>query len=538
MHAANHLPGAVGLLGDAAHGHRDFDIGVDHRATVRVAPIGSTFEQIERAARIAGNRRERLRKFVAQQRGHLADGRESGAGLQPLLAGARQFFDATLLADIDEGAHPAGLHALCVEQRRLEDQHRKARAVLAHEDRFEAFARWHAAGQTMRLSLLIFVRQFGRPIGRLGHAGGVAMTRLRSSRLPVHGHQFFCAEADHLAEGRVDISEPATEVARAQAGDHRVFHRLAERERLGKFELRLEAPPRVACQQHQHRHQRDRDGSHQRGQQVGEDIGRSAPAVDAQHERDARQVDQLLRSEDARAGATAHADDGETRAIGLGKGDLLAACKRRAEQLGQHVAQAIGRNQITALDRHAQLHQFDATAFGHRHVVARRIGRCHQLAGSRAGQCDIVLLAAACDLVEDAHAVRGFEHGQRHQTRIAPLQPDHLAVLAQQRCCLGWPRCIAWRVLRGQPQRTQALNVALQAGAQISYCVGGVAIERGLGLLDLMAPRQPDHGAQQCKHEHGEQQPQIPALPGVALEARDAHRTLMLRAARHACAPD
>jgi hypothetical protein len=68
-------------------------------------------QQVHGAGGIAGNRGQRLVQFVAHQRGHLADRRQPRRGLQPLLAGARKFLHAALLADVQEGAHPAGLQA-------------------------------------------------------------------------------------------------------------------------------------------------------------------------------------------------------------------------------------------------------------------------------------------------------------------------------------------------------------------------------------------------------------------------------------------
>ncbi|MEJ7686304.1 MAG: hypothetical protein WKG52_04495 [Variovorax sp.] len=127
--------------------------------------------------------------------------------------------------------------------------------------------------------------------------------------------------------------------SRAKPGDDRVFHRLAERERVGKVALGAQAPARVARQQHQHRHQRDRDGGDQRGQQIGEDVRRGAPAVDPQHHGGAGQVDQQLRREDAGAHAARGTDRDEPRAVGLGERDFLAAGQGGGDQLGQRVAQ-------------------------------------------------------------------------------------------------------------------------------------------------------------------------------------------------------
>jgi hypothetical protein len=93
-------------------------------------------------------------------------------------AGARQLLDPALLADVQKRAHPAGLFAPGIDQRRLDDEHRKTRAVLAHEDGFEALARRRVAGQADGLALLVFVGQLGRPVGR-GRAPEQFLRRLK-----------------------------------------------------------------------------------------------------------------------------------------------------------------------------------------------------------------------------------------------------------------------------------------------------------------------------------------------------------------------
>jgi hypothetical protein len=69
-------------------------------------------QQVQRAGGVAGDGGQRLVQLVAQQRGHLAHRGQPRAGLQPLLLLARQLLDAALRADVEHGAHPAGVAAL------------------------------------------------------------------------------------------------------------------------------------------------------------------------------------------------------------------------------------------------------------------------------------------------------------------------------------------------------------------------------------------------------------------------------------------
>jgi hypothetical protein len=91
-------------------------------------------------------------------------------------------------------------------------------------------------------------------------------------------------------------------------------------------------------------------------------------------------------------------------------------------------------------------------------------------------------------------------------------------VLAQQ----GGRGIVPLRAIRARRLRgAQALRVALEAAAQIGNGVGGVAVQLRLHLLDLVPPRQPHHRDQQHRHQHREQQPQEPALPQRAAQARE-----------------
>jgi hypothetical protein len=74
---------------------------------------------------------------------------------------------------------------------------------------------------TRRKPVLVFGHRFRRPVGH--------------GRQPAH--QFLRRQADHLAERRIDIGDPAFQVARAQAGHQRVFHRGAKRHLLAQRAL-------------------------------------------------------------------------------------------------------------------------------------------------------------------------------------------------------------------------------------------------------------------------------------------------------------
>ena len=178
---------------------------------------------------------------MAEQGGHFAHGGQSGRGLQSLLAGPRELFDAPLLADVDHCAHPAGLLALHADQWCLDDEHLKARAIGPHEDRLEAFARWGVACKPNGMTLLVFVHHFGGPIRHGGQLTG----------------QLFSRQPHHLAKGRVHVGDAPFQVARAQAGHQRVLHGLAKGQCLGQIVFGFKASARVFGQQDHHRDQRD-----------------------------------------------------------------------------------------------------------------------------------------------------------------------------------------------------------------------------------------------------------------------------------------
>ena len=92
VHALDHPAGALGLLGDALR-RPGAASPCGRRASLRGRRRACRFSE---PAGVAGDRGQRLVQLVAQQRGHLADGRQPRGGLQPLLLLARQLLDAAL----------------------------------------------------------------------------------------------------------------------------------------------------------------------------------------------------------------------------------------------------------------------------------------------------------------------------------------------------------------------------------------------------------------------------------------------------------
>ncbi len=238
-------------------------------------------------------------------------------------------------------------------------------------------------GEPNFLALLVFIGQFRRPIRR----------RRRVSQ------QFVRGKAHHLAKGGIHVRDAALKVSRAKPGDQRILHGLAKSERIGKVFFSAETPARIAPEQEQHHNKGNRHRSHKGCQDIGEHLGRASPAVDTQHHRVSRQIEQLLRGENA-TGAPHGAVQRQPGAVGFGERDLLAAHQVRRHQLRQHLAQRVRGHHIpcelpTVDLRQAQFHDLHAKAVGLRQVVAAGIGRAAHTAGVRARQSDVALCIGA-----------------------------------------------------------------------------------------------------------------------------------------------
>ena len=416
------------------------------------------------------------------------------------MRGPGQLLHAALLGDVDEGTHPAGLLALGIDQRGLEDQHRKARAILAHEHRLVAFARRrNGPGQAPRLPAHVFLGQLGRPVG------GKALPQ-----------QLVGAETHHGAERRVDVADAALQVARAQPGDERVLHRLAEGQGVAQVALGAQAAAVVAHQHHQHRAQRNRHAGDQGRQHVREHAGRAVPAVHAQHHGVARQVQQVLGREHARA-APGRADQGQARAVGLGERDFLALREVLADLGGQDVLQRIGAHHV-ALDvaglhlRQTHLHQLGAHGLAQDLEVAGRIRRAAGALGVGAGRHRVAEGFLAQVGVPHHRAVGCFRHLADVHVLAAPLHAQQFTAHLQH---LGHAHApLLGRDVQGV-HRLQVLQVAPQRGADLDHRLRGVALQLVLHLRGFVAPGQPDHDDEHAGHQHDQQGPQGPAAPGA-----------------------
>ena len=306
--------------------------------------------------------------------------------------------------------------------------------------------------------------------------------------------------------------------SRAQAGDQRILHRLAEGQRLRQFRFGLLAGAEVARQQHQHGDERDRQAGDQRREHVGEHVGQLARALQPQHDGGAGQVDDLLRDEHPRA-APRHALHGQARAVQFGEAHALPT-RQAAGQQRQHAIQRVRGHhvalQLRALPHgQAQLQHLLAQAAGARHEAAGRIGRRAQLAGLAAQVGDVGGMVRAA--VGRRRCQRGVERAVGHraqvQRRVVPLQAHPFAVLAQQ---LRGARPPADRIgMRGR-QAVQILQVAREPLAQHLRGVGVVAVQIALRLLDLVPTRQPHQRGQQPHHHQHQREPQGPAAPRAA----------------------
>ena len=358
---------------------------------------------------------------MAQQRGHLADRGQPRGGLQALLLLARDLLDAALVAHVEHRAHPAGVETRAVDEWGFEDQHREALAVLAHEDRLEAFARGLQsvfarllAAEANRLAARVFVGELGRPVQRRRAAD-----------------HFFGAEADHLAERRIDVGHAALQVARAQTGDERFFHRLAERQRFGERALSGRALAHVAHQQDDDDAERERESEHERDGEVRNQPRAAGDAVHAQLQRLPRQIDQALGDVDA---AAAHQPDArQACAVAFDERQLMVAQHLRPDRFGQHRAQREGRGHeavdlAAALHRHAHVHHLEAEPIGQRNEVAARKNRRRLTARRAARDFGFEVDVFAPDSREHRRLVRRIDRVGNAVLGVAPLDAQQLAV--------------------------------------------------------------------------------------------------------------
>ena len=364
---------------------------------------------------------------MAEQGRHLARSGQTGGGLQPLLAGARHLFHPPLLADVQKRTHPAGLQALGVDQRGLDDEHGKERAILAHEHRLEALSRRHIAGQPDRLALLVLIHQGRWPIRRWQAWPG----------------QLLGAKAHHRAKRGVDVGGLPLQVARAKPGHQRVFHGFSKCQSVSQVALGLEASTDVFAKHGQNRDQGNGHGGHQRREHIGKQIGRTAPTVQAQHQSHSRQIQQLLRGKNPVAARPCPAH-GKPRAVGFGKRHFLAARELTLKHVTQNILQGIGGQQIAGKPtrRHqgqAQIHKLHAKPVGKGHKVAARVSRAADFARGATGLGDVRLGIDSPQACKHRGS-KGRVHLRAHRQRgVTPLDLHQLTVFPQHACGANGP---------------------------------------------------------------------------------------------------
>ena len=331
--------------------------------------------------------------------------------------------------------------------------------------------------------------------------------------------QLGLGKAHHLAKGRIDIGDAALQVARTQAGQQRILHRFAKSQRIGQRVLGLEAPAHVLGQQSQHQNQGQRHGGDQRGQHIGEQIGRAAPAVHAQHQRGTGQIHQLLGAEHP-VTAAGGAAQGQAGAIALGEGDFIIAHGHVTGQPVQHFLQGVGGHQVSqrlarTLQGQAQLHDLHPQTIGKRHKVAAAIGRAAEAAGRGTGQQHFSLGIEAPQVVKHRRAKRGVHLRAQLQRTVAPFNTHEFAVLAQQAGGIDRPgvgRRVA--VLQG----LQALHIARERGTHVAHGFGGITLQTTLHFGRFIHPGQPDQHGQHGHHQQHQRTPEnlAPRNPGRA----------------------
>ena len=392
---------------------------------------------------------------------------------------------------------------MAVDQRRLVDHHREALAVLAHEQRLEAFARRVVVGpvygQPRGLALQVAIGVLGRPVGRAGAA-----------------EQLVGGKADHRAEGRVDVGDAPLAVACAQSGDQRILHRLAEGQRLGQRRLGARPPADVARQQQHQREQRHRQAQHQRGGQVGNQARRPGHAVHAQAQGAARQVDQAVGA--VHAQAAAHAAARQPRAVAFDEGQLVAplllgrqgAGQQRLQRQRGHQEALVAR---AGLQRQAQVDDLQAGAAAERHEVAAGKDRRADAPRRGAGGGGVGVELAAGQRGEQRRA-RGRVDVRRHApVGFAPLDAQHRALLQQQFSRHGAP-ALGLRRLRAE--LLQVLLRTQQRAAHLRCGLGGERVHLVLGAPGLVAHRQHHQQAQRDQQQQEQRAPQqhAAACPG------------------------
>ena len=240
-------------------------------------------------------------------------------GGEALVGGGELQAHAVGLGDVGHRGHPAGVLAQGVDQRRHVQPGVEGAAVLALHAHLEARG-LHGAGQFLAQAGGEHLPVFVGPVGE-----GLAVA-----------HQLVFAPAGHLAEGGVDVGDPAVQVERTHAGEHGVLHGAAERGLGLQGGLCLLAPQRLPPVGDQHPRREGRQRRDQPEQRAAQHPLRGAPGLRAQDQAIAhRRHRQLVLVDLAGPGQAVV----QRRAIGdrLAGQHLVLGVQQGHRVLGQHL---------------------------------------------------------------------------------------------------------------------------------------------------------------------------------------------------------
>ncbi|MNX96665.1 hypothetical protein D3C86_1289920 [compost metagenome] len=412
---------------------------------------------------------------VGEQQLGLVSGQHGHGGIQALQHGREavvrggQFLAGALgLGDVRHRTHPARMAAPAVHQRRDVHPCEEAAAVAAHHAHLVAGGGRLALQRQVDL-LLHLLLVVGRPVGERRHAAD----------------QGALGPARHAAEGGVHIRDAAVQVERAQADQHRVFHRPAERGLGQQGALRLGAAAGVPPHAPQAPEQEAGQAHHQPQQHVVRQVRRRRVGIRAQRKRMPGWIKQhFVGQRIARHGPQRRA---RARLVVLvDEREAVALRQLGRQQVGQDAVDRIERAEgaeelVVPHDRH--FHQHEAVAA----LVHQRAGVDHALglAGGVEGVEDFRLQRMVDGLPQPAGKLRrGRQRPAAAPRGIEPVHKDDFRVLSQD---FLRGRAIGSLVeLRGGDvarQRGQLVLVAQQREPHALLRPGGVAVQRIALLL-------------------------------------------------------
>ncbi len=435
-----------------------------------------------------------------------AHGGQPRAGLELFLLAPVQFLETLAVGDVEDGSHPARLPAALVHQRRLVDEHRKARIVAAPENRLEAL-RIHRPGHALREAHLILVHHLRRPVRHRRRAPDQLLGR----------------HADHAAERGIDVSDPAFQVVGAQAGHQGILHRHPEGDLLAQRALGGHPATDVAPQRREAPEQAERQGDHGADQQAGQELRGAPDAVDAQRDVGIGQV-QVARVRVHALSRPARRARAEHVLVPVDQHDLVVLGEPPRDHLLEDAVHRIGGDHgaqvsVAGIQRDVIVHQDGRLEARRRRglAVLRRAGLAGALEPQARRRRELVRRGPA--LVAGCHP-RAFA--------IEPDDADELGMAAPEEVHAR-PQALAEQAAGGDlvGHQPQVVLVAAELETDRLLDPQGVGDQLRLAFVGLHLPRlagQPQQQRQDQEHEQHRHQPLQHAAPACrGLGRRGAH---------------